>query len=45
MVPPGKDVFLVSLENEADVKAAREALNMVKAKLPCRTKLNFQKLK
>lgn len=44
IVPNGKDIFLVSVESEADVRAVREAMHMVKAKLPGKTRISFQKL-
>jgi len=44
IVNPMKDIFLVSLENEVDVKFAREVMSMVKAKLPCKTKIIFKKI-
>lgn len=44
IVPAGKDIFLVTVEAESDVKSVREAMTMVKAKLPGRTKINFQKV-
>lgn len=43
IVKPGKDIFLVSVEAESDVKSARKALEMVKAKIPCRSKVHFRK--
>lgn len=43
IVDSGKDIFLVSVEGENDVRVAREIMQMVKAKLPCRSKIVFQK--
>ncbi len=45
MVGYGKDIFFISALNEKAVKAARKALDMVKAKVPCRTRVVFEKLK
>lgn len=43
IVVPGKEVFLISVEGENELKVAREALRMVKSKLPCRSKITFEK--
>ncbi len=43
IVNPGKSVFFVSVENEADIKIARKAMLTVKSKLPCKCKLLFEK--
>jgi len=43
IVGKGKDVFFVSIENEIDIKHVREVMAMVKSKLPCKSKLLFEK--
>lgn len=44
IVNAGKDIFYITCENEKAVKYAREALTNVKAKVPSRTKIIFEKL-
>ena len=44
IVNAGKEVFFVSCENEKVARIAREALADVKAKLPCRCKIVFEKV-
>lgn len=41
----GKDIFFVSCENEKAARTARDALTHVKAKIPSRTKVIFEKVK
>jgi large subunit ribosomal protein L10e len=43
IVPAGKELFMVSCANERAVKIAREALNKAKPKVPCKTKIVFEK--
>lgn len=45
IVSAGKDIFFVSCENEKAARIARDALQEIKAKLPCRSKILFQKVK
>lgn len=45
IVNTGKDIFFVSCENEKAARVAREALQDIKAKLPCRSRILFGKLK
>ena len=44
IVHAGKEIFFVACQNENGVRAAREALKMVKSKIPCRTKISVEKL-
>lgn len=44
LVPAGKDIFVISVVNEKGVQVARAALVAVKAKIPCATKISFEKL-
>ena len=43
-VKKGKEIFVVSCETEQGARYAREAMAMVKAKMPCRTKISFEKV-
>jgi len=43
-VYPGRDIFFVACENEQTVRTARKALTMVKAKIPCRSKILQEKI-
>jgi len=43
IVSPGKEVFLVGVDNESDLRVARVAMSTVKSKLPCKTKLTLEK--
>ena len=42
-VKKGKEIFVVSCETEQGARYARESMTMVKAKMPCRTKISFEK--
>ena len=44
IVPKNKELFFISCANEKAVKSARNALNKTKSKIPCRTKIVFEKL-
>ncbi len=44
IVNAGKDVFFISCENEKTARIAREILHQVKSKLPCRSKIIFEKI-
>ena len=44
IVNPGKDIFFLACENEQAVRAAREALRMVKAKMPCKSRIIIEKV-
>ncbi|MDO8508069.1 MAG: 50S ribosomal protein L16 [Nanoarchaeota archaeon] len=44
IVNAGKDVFFISCENEKSARVARDALQDIKAKLPCRSRILFQKV-
>ncbi len=43
-VNPGQAIFLVACENERGARFAREGMRMIKAKMPCRTKILFEKI-
>ena len=43
-VKKGKEIFVVSCETSQGAKYAREAMAMVKAKMPCKTKISFEKV-
>ena len=43
IVPPGKEIFLIATESEHLARIARVCLQAVKAKLPCRSKILFEK--
>ncbi len=45
IVNAGKDIFFISCENEKAARVAREALQDIKAKLPCRSIIVFEKAK
>ncbi|MDO8460773.1 MAG: 50S ribosomal protein L16 [Nanoarchaeota archaeon] len=44
IVKEGKEIFFVSCTNEKAARFARETLSKIKSKLPCRTKISFQKV-
>lgn len=44
IVNAGKEIFFISCENEKVARIAREALREVKAKLPCKCKVVFEKV-
>jgi large subunit ribosomal protein L10e len=43
IVKPGSIIFFVATETEQGIRIAREAMNMVKSKMPCRGKVLFEK--
>lgn len=45
IVPPGATIFFLSCANEKAAQAAKTGLNKVKAKMPCRTRVVFEKLR
>lgn len=45
IVNTGMDIFYISCENEKAARTARAALTHVKAKIPCRSRILFEKLK
>lgn len=45
IVKPGKEIFVVYTETEQGARVAREAMKMVKAKIPCKNRIVFEKLK
>lgn len=44
IVHPGKEIFFVACESESVVRVARDALRMVKSKMPCRSKILVEKI-
>jgi large subunit ribosomal protein L10e len=40
----GQELFMVACDSENSVKVVREILGMAKAKLPCRTRVTFEKV-
>jgi large subunit ribosomal protein L10e len=42
MVQPGQDIFFISCANDKAARVAKNALDAVKAKVPCRTKVLFE---
>lgn len=43
-VAKGQQIFMVACDNEQSVAIARNIIRMVKAKMPCRTKIAFEKI-
>ena len=44
IVNAGKEIFFVSCENEKAARVARDALQQIKAKVPCRSRIFFEKI-
>jgi len=44
IVSPGKEIFFVSCANEKAARVVRDTLAKVKAKVPCKSKIIFQKV-
>src|SRR3989338_10509290 len=44
IVDAGKDIFFISCVDEASARVARASLNKIKSKVPCRTRMVFEKL-
>ena len=44
MVKSNQEVFFISCANEKSARIARDALQDIKAKLPCRAKISFEKV-
>lgn len=44
IVMPGKDIFVVTCADENSARAAKIALEKVKSKLPCRSRILFEKI-
>ena len=42
IVKAGQDVFVIHIENDTNARVAREIMQMVKSKLPCRAKIIFE---
>lgn len=45
IVGAGKEIFFISCANEKTARAARDALVMLKSKVPCKTKIVFEKVR
>jgi large subunit ribosomal protein L10e len=43
-VSKGQELYLLACDTESSSRVAREILNMAKAKLPCKTRVTFEKL-
>jgi large subunit ribosomal protein L10e len=43
MVKPGQELFFISCATEKDAQIAKAALRMIKSKVPCKTRVVFQK--
>ena len=44
IVNPGKEIFFISCENENVARIAKGILTHVKAKVPCKTRIVFEKI-
>lgn len=44
IVYPGREIFFISCTNEKSAKIARNALSDIKAKIPCRSRIVFEKI-
>jgi len=44
IVRPGKEIFFVACETEQGIRIAREAMTIVKSKMPCRSRIIFEKV-
>ncbi len=42
LLKPGSRIFFIAVQNEKAVQVARQALKQIKAKLPCRTRINYE---
>jgi large subunit ribosomal protein L10e len=45
IVKPGQEIFFISCANEKAARIARDALQNIKAKLPCRARIVFEQLR
>ena len=45
MVPKGKDIFFISCMDEKGARIIRDALESVRSKMPCATKVIFEQIK
>jgi large subunit ribosomal protein L10e len=45
LVPKGKEIFFISCKDEKGARIARDAVESIKAKMPCTTKIIFEPLK
>ncbi|MCH7568089.1 MAG: 50S ribosomal protein L16 [Nanoarchaeota archaeon] len=44
IVKPGKEIFIVACETEQGARIARQAMTMIKSKVPCKSIIRFQKI-
>ncbi len=44
IVQPGKELFVISVPDENSARVARDALQKIKAKIPCRNRIVFEKV-
>ena len=44
IVNPGKEIFFVATETEQGARVAREAMTILRSKMPCKTKVVFHKV-
>jgi len=44
LVSPGSEIFFVATETEQGIRVAREAMAMVKSKMPCKSRILFEKV-
>lgn len=44
IVRPGQEIFFVSCTNEKAARTARDAMSAIRAKVPCKTRILFEKI-
>ena len=44
MVKPGKDIFLIAVSGDKNLRIAKAALQAIKSKLPCKTQIVVEKI-
>ncbi len=45
LVPAGKEIFFIACASDKDARVARDAVDSIKAKMPCATKIIFEQIK
>ncbi len=45
LIPKGKEIFIVATNSEKNIRTARDILQKIKSKLPCKTSLIFEQRK
>lgn len=45
MVKPNQEIFIIATSGEKQIKAVKNVLSTVKSKLPCKVKINIEKVK